>query len=231
MGQAERALRAPCNEVQAIQLRLSRTVLLSLLVLCDGQSWQHGFFHGWDRVTCLVAVTHMFKAWSTLYLLEPGPKVGFRASWAPWASISCRRGLLGLSIEEHGRGFGGLGHLSPRGLPLELLLRAPHLAGCACGHALCLCLHLLQANRGQSAGVSEGWLRKGALSHLSSTLGLAGAVRAGKMAKKVLDGSRGAYVHCHGGARLPPLLWAYRFTEQYAPEADHDDVSARTSLV
>ena len=30
---------------------------------------QGGFFHGWDSCTIAVAVTHMLKAWSTLYLL------------------------------------------------------------------------------------------------------------------------------------------------------------------
>eukprot|EP00913_Durusdinium_trenchii_P019409 g18247.t1 len=55
--------------VQAIQLRLSRTLLLSFLVCFDGQSLKHGFFHGWDACTVAVAVSHMLKAWSTLYLL------------------------------------------------------------------------------------------------------------------------------------------------------------------
>ena len=55
--------------VQAIQLRLSRTLLLSFLVVFDGQTLQHGFFHGWDGWTVAVAVSHMLKAWSTLYLL------------------------------------------------------------------------------------------------------------------------------------------------------------------
>lgn len=55
--------------IQAIQLRLSRTLLLFFLVAFDGQTLEHGFFYGWDSCTVLVAATHMLKAWSTLYLL------------------------------------------------------------------------------------------------------------------------------------------------------------------
>ena len=55
--------------IQAVQLRISRTLLLTVLVCLDGKTLQNGFFHGWDSCTVAVAVTHMLKAWSTLYLL------------------------------------------------------------------------------------------------------------------------------------------------------------------
>jgi len=55
--------------IQAVQLRISRAILLGILVCLDGKTLNNGFFHGWDSCTVAVAVTHMFKAWSTLYLL------------------------------------------------------------------------------------------------------------------------------------------------------------------
>ncbi|CAJ1331162.1 unnamed protein product [Effrenium voratum] len=55
--------------IQAIQLRCSRCLLLGIFVCLDGQTVQQGFFHGWDACTVWVAITHLMKAWSTLYLL------------------------------------------------------------------------------------------------------------------------------------------------------------------
>jgi len=55
--------------VQAIQQRLSRLLVLTLLVLMEGKAWQNGFFGGWNSWTVGVALTHMMKAWSTVYLL------------------------------------------------------------------------------------------------------------------------------------------------------------------
>jgi len=55
--------------IQAIQQRLSRLVVLTLLVILEGRAWQYGFWGGWNAWTVGVALSHMMKAWSTVYLL------------------------------------------------------------------------------------------------------------------------------------------------------------------
>jgi len=55
--------------IQAIQQRLSRLLVLTLLVLMEGKARQNGFFGGWNAWTVGVALSHMMKAWSTVYLL------------------------------------------------------------------------------------------------------------------------------------------------------------------
>eukprot|EP00929_Paragymnodinium_shiwhaense_P009645 TRINITY_DN113894_c0_g1_i1.p1 TRINITY_DN113894_c0_g1~~TRINITY_DN113894_c0_g1_i1.p1 ORF type:complete len:357 (+),score=94.61 TRINITY_DN113894_c0_g1_i1:98-1168(+) len=55
--------------IQAIQQRLSRLLLLTLLVLMEGKAWEKGFFGGWNAWTVGVGLSHMMKAWSTIYLL------------------------------------------------------------------------------------------------------------------------------------------------------------------
>eukprot|EP00448_Togula_jolla_P041881 CAMPEP_0170624688 /NCGR_PEP_ID=MMETSP0224-20130122/30360_1 /TAXON_ID=285029 /ORGANISM="Togula jolla, Strain CCCM 725" /LENGTH=343 /DNA_ID=CAMNT_0010951215 /DNA_START=66 /DNA_END=1097 /DNA_ORIENTATION=+ len=55
--------------VQLVQFKCAWFVTILALTFIDGQTWQRGFFTGWNGVTVGVLTSFTVKGWSTLYLL------------------------------------------------------------------------------------------------------------------------------------------------------------------
>lgn len=55
--------------IQLVRNRCAWFLSILILTLCDGETWQNGFFVGWDGVTAGVLASFTIKGWSTMYLL------------------------------------------------------------------------------------------------------------------------------------------------------------------
>eukprot|EP00438_Fugacium_kawagutii_P011261 Skav224325 [mRNA] locus=scaffold1353:42774:70462:- [translate_table: standard] len=55
--------------MQLVQFKCAWFATILLISFTDGQTWQNGFFNGWDTTTVGVLASFTVKGWSTMYLL------------------------------------------------------------------------------------------------------------------------------------------------------------------
>merc|ERR1719401_2164906 len=55
--------------MQLVQFKCMWFLTILVFSLCDGKTWQEGFFTGWDGLTVGVLASFTVKCWTTMYLL------------------------------------------------------------------------------------------------------------------------------------------------------------------
>lgn len=55
--------------MQLVQFKCAWCATILMISFADGQTWQNGFFSGWDATTMGVLTSFTVKGWSTMYLL------------------------------------------------------------------------------------------------------------------------------------------------------------------